>query len=64
MPTETCNLGNQNTVSGQPKSHIMVTLPPTLRLQVEQLADKEQRSLSYICRRFVEQGLKRKSVKQ
>lgn len=55
--TNIVNRGSQNTQFGKPKSHIMITLPPTMRSQVESLAKQEQRSLSFICRRFVEQGL-------
>jgi predicted DNA-binding protein len=39
------------------KTHIMVTLPPETRKQIEDLAYSEDRSLSYLCRRFIEQGL-------
>lgn len=38
-------------------SHIMVTLPLTTRKKVEALASKEQRSMAYLCRQFIEQGL-------
>lgn len=38
-------------------SHIMVTLPLTTRKKIETLASKEQRSMAYLCRQFIEQGL-------
>lgn len=38
-------------------SHIMVTLPLTTRKKIEALASKEQRSMAYLCRQFIEQGL-------
>lgn len=41
------------------RTHVMVTLPPELRDQVEQLAKTEDRSMTSICRRMVVDGLKR-----
>lgn len=58
--TNIVNRGSQNTHFGKPKSHIMITLPLHIHSQVEALAEKEERSLSFICRRFVEQGLEAK----
>lgn len=48
--------GRSNPKSSTP-SHIMVTLPLATRKKVEALAAKEQRSMAYICRQFIEQGL-------
>ena len=56
----------KNTTSGprpmgtsKPKTHVMVTLSAPLRRQVETLAEQEDRSMASICRRFVEQGLRK-----
>ena len=66
MKPKNTNIGNQSNKSLLPKTHIMVTLPPSTRRQIEALAKTEERSLSYICRRFVEQGLnvQQKKTKQ
>ena len=57
MTTKKTNPSNQGAPSRKPKTHIMVTLLPTTRKQIEALAVQEQRSLSYLCRHFIEQGL-------
>lgn len=38
-------------------THIMVTLPLATRKKIESLASKEERSMAYLCRQFIEQGL-------
>ncbi len=47
--------------SAQPKrsetTHIMVTLPVATRKKIESLASKQERSMAYLCRQFIEQGL-------
>lgn len=62
MATKKTNPSNQGAPARKPKTHIMVTLPPNTRKQIEALAIKEQRSLSYLCRHFIEQGLNTKKV--
>lgn len=57
MATKKTNRSSLRPSVGDTKSHIMVTLPPETRKQVEDLASSEDRSLSYLCRRFIEQGL-------
>jgi hypothetical protein len=60
MATKNTNIGIHTSKGQLPKSHIMVTLPPATRLQLEAIAQKEDRSLSYLCRHFIEQGLNAK----
>lgn len=49
---------NTNTTKKrQHKPHVMVPLSEEARLKVESLAEKEQRSMAFICRQFIEQGL-------
>ena len=60
MATKKTNFSNQCIPSRKPKTHIMVTLSPATRKQIEALAIKEERSLSYLCRHFIEQGLSAK----
>ncbi|MGD8174811.1 hypothetical protein [Marinimicrobium sp. ARAG 43.8] len=50
-------MSTKNTSNRAPKTHVMVTLPPESRSAVETLAEREDRSMSSICRRFIEQGL-------
>jgi predicted transcriptional regulator len=53
---------NTKSITGSsPKSggttHIMVTLPVATRKKIESLASKQERSMAYLCRQFIEQGL-------
>lgn len=47
----------------KPKCHVMVTLPPDVREDVESLAKQEDRPMAYICRQFIEQGIASKKPK-
>lgn len=43
------------------RTHVMVVLTPEQRTRIEQLAKQEDRSMTSICRRLVEQGLAKKA---
>lgn len=46
------------------RTHVMVTLPDEQRARVEALAKQEDRSMTSICRRFIEEGLARTPLKK
>jgi predicted transcriptional regulator len=46
------------------RTHVMVTLPDEQRARVEAIAKQEDRSMTSVCRRFIEEGLARTTSKK
>lgn len=49
---------SKKTATENPKTrHVMVPLPQDLRAKIEKIAEKEDRSMAAICRRFISEGV-------
>ncbi|EDY85351.1 hypothetical protein GP5015_1591 [gamma proteobacterium HTCC5015] len=41
------------------RKHIMVTVPPELGEKIEKIAQKEDRSIASVCRRYIQNGVEK-----